>query len=435
MQIIHCLTRRPAGVHRHAAASLAVVALLVACDADRLLDVEPQSRIPAASIENPANATLLLNGAIGDFECAFGAYTVNSGIVGEELIEASQTAARQPPDRRNMQSSDARWTTDGCEGGEGVYTPLQTARASSEKILALLRGWTDAEVTNRTSMIATAAAYAGYSIVVLGEGFCTMAFSVINPDQTITYGGEIQRDSVFKVAVTRFTEAIAAGQASGNNDIVNMARVGRARAYLNLGNYTAARADAAAVPAGYVKNSTTSSAGRRTNKVWSLNAQNNRTTSIGEPYRSMNDPRVPVVNANLPPNVVGIRHWYQTKYAGPNSPIPLATADEAHLIIAEADIRAGNLAAGLVTLNRFRARGNQGVYSGPVTQSALLAELVDQRRRELFLESHHLGDLIRYNITPMPAAGTPYHGGGVYGDQKCFPLPNVERLNNPLIGG
>ncbi|HLA13483.1 MAG TPA: hypothetical protein VJZ25_00535, partial [Gemmatimonadaceae bacterium] len=63
-----------------------------------------------------------------------------------------------------------------------------------------------------------------------------------------------------------------------------------------------------------------------------------------------------------------------------------------------------------------------------------LAELIDQRRRELFLESHHLGDVIRYGIDLQPAAGTPYHFGGVYGTQICLPLPAAERLNNPLIG-
>ena len=63
-----------------------------------------------------------------------------------------------------------------------------------------------------------------------------------------------------------------------------------------------------------------------------------------------------------------------------------------------------------------------------------LAELINQRRRELFLESHHLGDVIRYAIPVAPVAGTAYHFGGTYGNQLCFPMPAAERLNNPLIG-
>ena len=51
------------------------------------------------------------------------------------------------------------------------------------------------------------------------------------------------------------------------------------------------------------------------------------------------------------------------------------------------------------------------------------------------MESQHLGDKLRYNLPFTPAAGTPYppKAGGQYGSTTCFPLPNVERLNNPNI--
>lgn len=64
------------------------------------------------------------------------------------------------------------------------------------------------------------------------------------------------------------------------------------------------------------------------------------------------------------------------------------------------------------------------------------AQLIEERRRELFLERHRLGDIIRFNITLSPPAGTPFPiKGGVYGNQICFPLPDVERNNNPNIEG
>jgi hypothetical protein len=63
--------------------------------------------------------------------------------------------------------------------------------------------------------------------------------------------------------------------------------------------------------------------------------------------------------------------------------------------------------------------------------------VVQERGRELFLESHHFGDKIRLNLPFTPAAGTAYppKAGGFYGDMTCFPLPDAERLNNPNIGG
>jgi starch-binding outer membrane protein, SusD/RagB family len=417
--------------------SILVAAALFALGCKSLenpLDVEGSSRIPATAVETPANAQLLVDGAIADFECAFASYVVQSATVGEEFIYAQQTADRVPADRRNTLPTDTRYATNSCLG-LGIYAPLQIARASAENILGYLKGWTDAEVpVNRTRLIGIAAAYAGYSYVLLGEGLCTLAFSRIKPDRSIAYGGEIPRDSTFKIAINLFTEAIAAATTSGNTEILRMAYLGRARAKLNLGDYAGAKADALQVPSGFLKNATYSATvGRRNNLVWADNASANRSSSVGEPYRSMTgDPRVPVTSTTTT-SATGIRHFFQTKYTTVDAPIPLATYEEAQLIIAEAEIRAGNLAAALPILTAERTRGAQGAFTG-TTQAEYLAELINQRRRELFLESHHLGDVIRYGITLAPAAGTAYHFGGTYGTQLCFPLPASERLNNPLIG-
>ena len=37
------------------------------------------------------------------------------------------------------------------------------------------------------------------------------------------------------------------------------------------------------------------------------------------------------------------------------------------------------------------------------------------------------------NLPYTPAPGAPFPHGGFYGDQRCLPLPDVERLNNPNI--
>lgn len=427
---------------------LALFVFATACDTlSNPLEVQPASRIPAGLIETSANAQLLSDGAVGDFECAFNSYNAQAGTVGEEFIYAGPTLSRSPYERRAMTKDDADYGVNGCTGNTaGVYTPLQTARQSNENVLARLKTWTDAEVAagpgspNRTALMAVAAAYAGYSLVLLGEGFCTMAISSVNIDKSLTFGGEIQRDSVFKVAIARFSEAITAAAAApstaNNTSIRNMAFLGRARAKLNIADYAGAKADAQQVPIGFLRVVTASeAAATRNNRIFGQNSLNNRALSVDEPYKSMRDARVPVTsttfaNSHTPP----ILHAYQTKYTSLSTPLPLATYDEAQLIIAEADIRANSLGTALVILNASRSRGGQPTYSGAVTQAALLAELIDQRRRELFAESHHLGDVIRYNITLLRPAGTNSSFGGVYGNQICFPLPAVERLNNPLIG-
>ncbi len=419
----------------------ALLATAIACDAVKdPLGVEGSTRIPAESVEVPANAQLLVDGTVADFECAFSSYIVQGGLVGEEFIYAGQTADRIPPDQRTNTINDGRYATNSCTG-LGVYGPLQTARSSAETALGYLRGWTDGEVpTSRPRLIATASAYAGYSYLLPGEGFCTLAFSKINPDRSIAYDGEVSRDSTWRIAVARFTESITAAQSitpatTASTDILRLAYLGRARAKLNLKDYAGAKADAQQVPAGYVHNATYSgTVARRNNLVFNDNAVTNTQSSVGEPYRtfSLTDPRVPLVQANVT-STSGIRHWYQTKYATVGAAIPMAKYQEAQLIIAEADIRAGSLATALPILNAERARGSQPAFTG-TTQAECLSELIDQRRRELFLEGQQLGDIIRYGTVLQPAAGTPYHFGGNYGSQVCFLLPAAERFNNPLIG-
>lgn len=431
---------------RMAVFTLAATLLVVPTGCDTLsdpLEVEPASRIPASQLEVPGNALLLSDGAVGDFECAFRVYTAMSGLIGEEFIYTAQTLSRSPYDRRATTKDDSDYGINSCTGGTnaayGVYTPLQTARRSNENVLAFLKTWSDADVAagpgspNRTNLMAIAAAYAGYATLLLGEGFCTMALSSVGIDKSINYGGEIQRDSVFRYAISLFTEAIAFADAAANTSIRNMALLGRARAKLNIGDYAGARADATLIPSGYVRNVSASDATtRRQNQITLDNSATNRATSVGEPYRTMNDARVPVVATTLV-SATGILHYYQTKYPTTATPLPLATYEEAQLIIAEAAIRSNDLASALLILNASRTRGGQSVPFAGVTQADYLAELVDQRRRELFAESHHLGDIIRYSIPVQPPAGTQSHFGGAYGSQICMPLPAVERQGNPLV--
>jgi hypothetical protein len=410
-----------------------LAAALLACEGP--LDVDTPSRVPAEQLETPSSAGVLVTGAVADFECAFGAYVVLGGLIGEELIDATQTADRFPYDRRDHQASDRRYSAFGCDA-LGVYTPLQIARASAERALRLLNGWTEAQVPNRAYLITKASAYAAYSLLLLGEGFCTMAVSTINADRTVTYGGEIQQDSVFRLAEARFSEAITGAQAVGSTatEFLGMARVGRARARQNLGDWAGARADAALVPPSFVKSVTASAvSGLRENRVWSQNVNTNN-TSVGEPYRQMDrdgDPRVDLDSTSTV-SVTGVRIWRQRKYLTAGASLSLARGDETRLIIAEADIVAGDLVSADTILNNFRARGGQSPIVSPDSATAM-GFLIDQRRRELFLEGHHLGDIIRYGITVQPPAGTAYHGSGNYGANKCLPLPDVERLNNPNI--
>ena len=400
---------------------------------DKGLEATAPDKIETSTLEIPANAGLIVNSAIGNFECALKSYVVDAAMASGEFMDATATAANWAFDRRDTDpTADTRYATNGCDV-YGIYTPIQVARGTADRALELLQGWTDAQVANRQDLIAKAAAYAGYSRILLGEGFCEAA---------INLGPKLTSNDVFASAETMFTTAITAAQTAGDQQILNMAYVGRARARLNQGNKPGAAADAALVPSGFVINASSENAPTiRQNRVQVFNQS--RLVSVGATYRNMTvtgpggpvpDTRVADTNAGQNGSDNRTPLYIQAKYASSTSPIPIASYKEAQLIIAE--VQQGQTAVNII--NNLRAAAGLPAFSS-TDPTAIANEVTEARKRELFLEGQHLYDVRRLNLPLDPVAGIPYSTvylkGGNYGTERCFPLPDVERLNNPNIGG
>ncbi len=412
---------------REALAALAALVLTVSgCDrVDRLLAIETPSRLPESRLLEPQNASLIVASAVADFECAYGGYTVASGLAAGELVDASQTATRWAYDRRTVLPTDAHYSTFGCEA-LGVYTPINTARYTADQAVRALEGWTDAQVANRQRLIATSAAYAGYSLVLLAEGFCSGVIDI---------GAELTTAQLLDSAEARFTKAITAATAPADSNILRLALVGRARARLDKGNRAGAAEDAVRVPLSFVYNATADvNAARRNNRVFAQNGAGTVVT-VAPFYRNamvqgQPDPRVRATNAGRNANDNLNPLWLQQKYTALTTPIPIATGVEARLILAEA--RGG--AEGVSILNALRARPGVALPALTAAEAAdFQATLYDERRRELWLQGTRWFDVRRGNLALVPAAGTVYSKGGTYGDQRCWPLPDAERLSNPNI--
>jgi hypothetical protein len=110
-----------------------------------------------------------------------------------------------------------------------------------------------------------------------------------------TSTGEISRDSVFREAEAKFTQALAAVTAP-TDSIRQAAFLGRARARLNLRNFTGAKADAEAVTAGVAYLATASATNsRRENRIWAQNNANTDATFVDSAtYVARSDPRIPM---------------------------------------------------------------------------------------------------------------------------------------------
>jgi hypothetical protein len=302
-----------------------------------------------------------------------------------------------------------------------VYLPLQQARYIAEDGIKRISAWSDAQVPQKGLKLATLAAYAGYSRTLLGEGFCEMA---------IDEGPKMTPAQVLASAEQKFTDAITAAQAANSTDILNMALVGRARVRLDLGKMPEAVADAQQIPQGFVFNSTHSAADpTRYNKIYGDNYVNGfisvERPFIGLTFGGVPDPRVKTdtsLNKAHDQSILILQH----KYTSYNSPIPIATWQEAQLIIAE--VQGGQTAVNII--NTFHQLAGLPAFSSsdPV---AIANQVRQERSRELFLDGHRLYDMIRWNL-PFATGQSPYDGV-TYGTTTCMPLPESEINGNPNL--
>lgn len=389
-----------------------------------LLDVQNPGSVQESDLSNPALAPTLVNSALGQFECAYTNYVAAAGILAHEYINASSWLDINTWGWRGV---ELRTITGSCPTGRdatglGAYTPLQQARFLAESATQRIEGYPEDQVPKKAEKLGLLAAYAGFSYVLLAEGFCEMA---------IDQGPLMTPQQVLAVADQKFTSAIAHAQTAGNTNLRLMALGGRARTRLNLGNLAGAAADAEQIPAGFVWNAEYSTIeGRRENRLFNLNRRNRFISVAPDDYgrvllNGAPDPRVPVSNSNLVGHDGATRHWYQMKYNTAAAPIPMASWREAQLIIAEA-----RPADAVAAINRLRASQSLPALQ-PSGGENMLAVVLEERRRQLFSEGQRLNDMLRHKL-PFPTGFN--HKGQAWGPITCMPLPDQERLNNPNIG-
>ena len=429
------LTHRSARIARRVAAAARCTplafALLALGGCNKLLDVDNPGSVPAESLTDPVLAPALAAAAMQTLQCGVMQYAATTGMLSGEYLSSNGFVDNHPWEWRGI--AEIKAAPGSCTYGRGTtamgyYTPLQQARFQLDDAFNRLNDFSDAQVPNRALLMAQMRAYAGYADLLLGEGMCEM---------TMDNGPKMTREQVFAVAEDRFTDAIARATAVNDQSILNMARVGRARARLDLKKLPEAAADAILVPAGFVRNAEFTEGGvaQRENRIYNLTIRNDY-LSVSAPYRNLTvngvpgnipDPRVKVKDTGKKGNDGVTPQWQQQKFISAlgGTPIPIASWNEAQLIYAEA---VGGQ-AGFDAINRVRTANGVPTLSGPVPTGQAYTDLVlEERRRQLFSEGQRYGDMLRYNL-PFTKGLTLR--GNTYSDMTCTPLPDVETRNNP----
>jgi hypothetical protein len=392
-------------------------ALASSAACDNLLEVSSPGNLTAEQLEDPKMAPVLQIGMIADFECAFQGYAYTASILAGEFDGVITARADLIWFNRvvdvDLTSGNLACTTTG-----GAYLPLQIARFQAQQLYRLVKSFPAGALADADAMLGEAAAYTGYSFTLLGEGFCSMAVDI---------GPVLSRRQTFDSAEVWFTEALAHTTSA---EVRNMALVGRARARLNIGNLTGAAADASLVPLTFNRTILGSTANvRRQNQVF-IHTIQNREASVAPEYRGLTigstpDSRVSVVLSAQRGQDNVSQLFLQQKYLTLTASRVLAGWKEAQLILAEA--RGGQEA--VAAINRLRTAANLPQFSS-TDPAAIQAQVIEERRRELFLDGQRLGDMLRLNI-PFRTGTT--NKGEPYGNITCIPLPATERRVNPNL--
>jgi hypothetical protein len=401
--------------------AVAGIVLLAACNG--VLDVQLPGNVTADALTNASLSATMVNGAQADFECAYSAYVYTSAVWTNEMQNASggnEVASWSGRSFRPEAGTGQCPVAVSNRGGFAQYTPLQIARGQAENALTTIGGFTDAQVPNRQLLLARSALYSGFAHVLIGEAYCQVALDL---------GALKPPSAAFTAAEDRFTSAIAFATTANNTPVLNAARLGRARARIDLGRPAEAAADAKLIPANFVYNATYDVTPVRRHNDSYENSTVKFQMSVDPAYRNLTvggvpDPRVIATDLKRQGADAVTPVWAQGKYTSLSSPIPMATWDEAQLIIAEAE---GGQSA-IDAINRIRTKYNLPQYAGG-TAAQITAQIIEERRRTLFFDGHRLGDQLRFKI---PFASGVNQKGVAYNDAAtCIALPLGEITGRP----
>lgn len=392
---------------------------------------------------------------------AFGDDALNNAIILKTVTDGAEGALHQAYDDMiqitELNSDDMESTStwidweDISEGRLRHDWPTAGSFSFPQDVLLRARFAAQSAKERVEKVLGTAASTSALRAqVMLMDAIADLLFGMAACEGPLTANAARSPDTeFFKQAVTKFTAALTAAQATSDAAAkakwTDVAYAGRARANLLAGNYAAAKTDAQAVSAGFVYNAiyqelAQSATGNQ------FHQNRNRSGGLRRMYHS----RVHEID----PAVTGeayLRDWYDntkddkraaitrrsgqlgvnnrfayygiTKYNDRNAPIRLFSKIEMTLIEAEVAMRAGDFATMTTLINALRTRAAVGLppIATPTTAAAAQTALLNERQAELWVEGHRQQDLHRFNLV------TSILGPG---RATKLPLSRNEILNN-----
>jgi len=440
---------------KYIALSLGLLAI-AACNPNAAL--RPKEKGVVTTI-GPSALPGLYIGALNDFTIAWsgagdGGNGSHEGHVGLSSIFTDEMTSLYLDEFTFRRALDTGQATPQNTQLAGIFNDLSASRHSSQLAEQSFATLAPHDV-GRAEMLSIE----GYTYILFAEMWCSgVPFGSLDEttgapvygQPTTTAGMESIALALFDTASTLAaadtTTAILGQYATDTAEIRALAALGRARVLLDMGQFAAAQAAADSVvlhdPTLNYQMENSLNSPRQYNGVWQFTFADDawgvvdRKGGNGLDFESANDPRVLWVdgqqNGSLGVTPIGLDTiYFQLKYPTKETSATLASATEATLISAEADLKAGNIGSWANKLNMLRA--NSGLALPPLTADSTSLASPDMRvevhfrEREfwLWLTGTRLGDLRRlihqYGHNDFPA-----HAGR----DIRFSIP-VSETNNP----
>jgi len=456
-----------------------VIGTTVACSPSALVDVQnPGTVVDPTQVENATGAIELRTNALDAMMHTVGqggitSVIVMSGTITDELEDINY-AGISGDDRNTLPT-----VLNKNASGYG-YDQIQLTRVQIRQAQQALQKYGASSSSIPPAWRGELYALEGYTIVWLAELYCSgipLSESSLSGTQVPTRG--LTTDELLSRAIALFDSAMVLG--ADSTRYVNLARIGKARALLALGQFAQADTVVQSVPTDFVYGLQPAASGGAGFDIARFYVPGGlfrvRDHEGGNGLVWSTDPRTGIDTVG---SQTGTMLWAAKYNVDPSTGVPepttpredivfhLADGLEARLIQAEGALAAGDN-SWLTTLNMLRATCVGTAACAPIpgltaaklppltdpgTPSLRLDTLMKERAMWLYLTAHREGDLRRmarvYSRDPntlwptgtivQPAYpplfpnsgaenGTPYGSDTVYG-------PDVnEHLRNPLYSG
>ncbi len=392
----------------------ALILLLIAganaCSLDRLVNVddpEVGSNIARDEVKSKKGAMGVYYSSIKNLSRSYSSLGLYTGLLSDELRDiSSQTAGVRA-------TVDNRYLTVDKFGNKNLplpaYSTLQAARNAASQSRYLLRTYSD---STAIPFIAHAYVIEGYSILLLAEALCSgVPLSEAPFEGVVKYSSGVSTDDAFDRAIALFDSALSMTHDSLN--FINLARVGKGRALINLGKFDLANEAVNDVPAGFSYNLTYTQATAPNSTIseafWTSTASSQPVlleVGVGN-FEGINgllwvgsspavqDPRVPLTTATVGGVTGFATPVRQNKFQTGNATVPLARTVDARLIQVEAAYHNNGGTAWLDLLNNLRATIGLPGLDDPGTPESRINMIFQERAYWNFLLGQRHGDLRR----------------------------------------